>query len=430
MTRGWQFVAGGVSMLVIAQFFSEAEQGFFGMFATLMGLNLLVELGLAGVITSIASHEWPQLELDEAGAVTGDPQALARLAELSQRSHRWYSLLAVVFTIGVGVGGYWYLGLREDEGVNWRTPWVWYVLINGPVIGLWSRAALLEGCHQVRLVNRVRFCQALTGNLVVWPAMVCGLGIWAAVLAAAVRLAWDLWLVLLRCEPFFRSLAVDPQKEALDWKEEVWPLQWRIAIRSICIYLALHVFALVIFYYHGVAASGRFWLTWTALTAVEAAAYAWVQTRVPLFGSLIARKDYEELDRVFFRLTGISTLMLLLGGAVFCGVVALLPHVPLSIAQELATRLLDPGTIACFVAGMLLYNIVRCCGAYVYAHKRDPFLIPQIIACGATALLVWWGGREFGARGQAIGYFLAMSLTFLPIWTWIWSQTRRAWHAD
>ena len=430
LTRGWQFLAGGVSMLVIARFLSDVEQGLFGMFATLMGLNLLVELGLAGLITAVASHEWPQLTLTDDGTVAGEPQALRRLAELSQRTHRWYAGLALVFTLVVGWGGYWYLGLRSAAGVAWQWPWLWYVALNGPVIGLWSRAALLEGCGQVRLVSRVRFCQAFTGNLVVWPAMILGLGIWAAPISAAVRLAWDLWLVQVRCGPYFRSLARVPTEGALDWNSEIWPLQWRIAVRSIAIYFALHVFALVIYYYYGVIESGQFWLTWTALTSLEAAAFAWVQTRGPLFGTLVVRRDFAELDRVFFRLTTISTVMLFLGGAFFCGLVAMLPHVPLAIGPRLATRLLSPETIAVFVVAMTIYNVVRSIGAYVYAHKRDPFLIPQVIACGTTALLVWWGGKEYGAYGQAIGYLLAMVFTFLPMWTWIFLHCRREWHRE
>lgn len=429
LTRGWQFLAGPISMLVFAQFFSPAEQGYFGMFATLMGLHILIELGLHGVVAAVASHEWSRLTLAADGRPTGDPAALSRLADLHLWTVRWYAGLSLVFTIAVSIGGYWFLLSGEAGDVAWGPPWFCLVLLNGPLIALWSLTALLEGCNQVRTVNMVRFWQGVTGHLVVWPTIMLGAGLWSAVAAAAVRLAWDVWLVSVRYGRFFRSLREASAAARLDWKSEVWPMQWRTAVRSLVAYFALQLFVPVMYYYHGPEEQGRLWLTWTALTALEGAAFAWVQTRGPLLGMLVARRDWGELDRVFLRVSTISCSVLTAGGVLVCLAVAALPHIPLAIAPKLSSRLLPVLPTAVFVAAMLVANVTRCLGLYVFVHKRDPFVGPGLFASAVTAACVWWGGKEYGALGEAVGYLLAMSGTFLPLWSWQWLRCRREWHA-
>ncbi|MFV0442047.1 MAG: hypothetical protein ACK5Q5_00600 [Planctomycetaceae bacterium] len=426
--RGWQLAAGVISMLVFAKVFNEPELGLYGMFSTLMGLHLFVELGLAVVAATIASHEWAHLQIESDGSIGGDPLALSRLTTLNNRLGRWYLWVSIVFTIFVGVAGYVFLDRRAPVDISWKRPWVALVLVSGPSLYWWSRIAILEGCNQLRVVNALRFWQAFVGNLVIWPALLLGAGLWAPAIAAGIRLLFDGWLVKFRFARFFGSLqpATTRTTESVSWSDEVWPLQWRIAIRSIGVWVTLQLFAPVLYEYH-TDETGRFWLTWTALTAIEAAAFAWVQTRGPLFGMLIARRDYTELDRVFWRVSWISCAALLLGGTVAIFGTVLLPHVPIALGPKLAGMLLPPGTIAMFVVGMLSYNVVRCLGLYVQSHKRDPFLRVHILCCTATGLAVWWGGKQSGAWGEAVGYTIAITGGFLPFWIGFFKQCRREW---
>src|SRR5690606_5151576 len=116
---------------------------------------------------------------------------------------------------------------------------------------------------------------------------------------------------------FFSSLLAAPVVARVQWRQEIWPLQWRLALQCLVAWFAFSLLKPVIFHYHGPAEAGRMGLTWSALTALQAAAMAWVETRAPLFGTLIARRDFRELDRVFFRVTQVGITMLLLGMAMF-----------------------------------------------------------------------------------------------------------------
>jgi Na+-driven multidrug efflux pump len=103
------------------------------------------------------------------------------------------------------------------------------------------------------------------------------------------------------------------------WRTEVWPLQWRLAVQGGFNYLALWMYTPVMFQSHSPEVAGRMGMTLAVLTSLQMVALAWVQARVPLFGKLIAIRDFRELDRVFRRLTlialgvfGVGALLILI----------------------------------------------------------------------------------------------------------------------
>lgn len=428
-TRGWQFLAGPITLLLITRFFSPEIQGYFYTFASLMGVQTLVELGLHSVIIAVASHEWAGLSLDAHGRVTGDEASLARLAGLRRAMARWYAVVSVLFVAGTIGVGWWLFSRQPDFGIDWQRPWLALVLLNGLLIWLWPLTAILEGCNQIKTVNRVRLAQALMGNLAVWLCMGLGAGLWTAVVSTAVRLVWELGLVMGRYGAFFRSIWNVAAGPAIDWWGEVWPLQWRIAVRSAVGYLASGLYTLVMFDYFGPDAAGRMGMTWSAILALEAAALAWVQTRVPLFGMLVARRDYAELDRVFFRLLTIACLMCAAGAAALCTVVAVLPSLPFEFAHKIASRMLPLRPTALFCLGTIILMIPRCFGAYLFSHKRDPYVYLSLFASGMNAPVVWWAGRNYGADGMAAGFLCVVVFLVLPVYGWIWQRCRREWHS-
>jgi hypothetical protein len=128
--------------------------------------------------------------------------------------------------------------------------------------------------------------------------LAAGGGLWTAVASAAVKVLVEVWLVFVRYGRFFESLNASTTTATTPWKETIWPLQWRIALNSLLNYVATWIFTFAAFEQQGLVAAGQTGMTWTVLTALQAATLAWVQTRAPVFGSLVARNDFGELDRV------------------------------------------------------------------------------------------------------------------------------------
>jgi hypothetical protein len=436
--RVWQVLAGPITLLLIVEFFSPEMQGIFYAFSFLLAFSTLAELGLNTIALYAASHEWHALSRAEDGHIRGDELALARLRELSRLMNRWYAILAIAFAAVMIPLGLWYIGRRDVPAIDWRSAWIAASLITAANLALSPRIAILEGCHQVAVVNVVRLAQAVMGNVVVWTVLAVGGGLWTAVASAAVKLFVEAWLVFGKYGRFFDSLQSSSVNGAIPWKETIWPLQWRLALNSLLNYVSTWIFTFAAFEQQGLVAAGQTGMTWTVLTALQSSTLAWVQTRAPLFGSLVARRDFRELDRVFQRVFKISTLMMGLGSLVIVGGVfaieaihrdlfhirASLPALLVTLADKIFSRILPTPPTALFCLALLGIDTAICLATYVRAHQRDPFLPFNLISSGLTSVLIWFCALKYGPTGAASALLIGVVCTTLPFHLIVWRRTR------
>jgi hypothetical protein len=419
--RGWQFLAGPVSVVLIGLYFTPETQGFYYTFASLMALQSFFELGFSIVLINVSSHEWLHLRLDEGGRIAGDGDALSRLASLVRLLFRWYGVAALLFLVLVGIGGDVFLSRQATAAVTWRGAWVWLVVIQSGLLWSLPFTVLLEGCGQMAIVNRYRLYGAVTANVAVWTSILLGAGLWTAVAAAAGRWLWDLILLLVRHRRFFQSFRQASTSSRLAWKTDLWPMQWRLAVSGVVSYFAFSLFTPVMFDYFGPAVAGQMGMTWQLVTVVQAVALAWVQARTPLFGRLVAKQDYRELDRVFFRLTWIS-LAVVVAGAAALGLAVWGLHV---CGFRLARRLLEPLPTALFLLAIVCYHIPNCQAFYLRSHKRDPLFVVSVVASLSIGGGVWWFGSRSGPAGAAWAYLAIVACVIFPWQTAIWWRCRR-----
>ncbi len=426
LVRGWQLPAGLVSLLLMVTFFTPDLQGYYYTFFSVLALRSFFELSFHVVLLNVASHEWAQLQLDENGCITGDADALSRLVSLGRTVLRRYAMAAVLFVVVAGTAGVLFFRLKPVAGIDWLQPWIALVMVTGCSLITYPFVALLEGCHQVVTVNKFRLLQAILANLAVWTCLPLGAKLWTTVAMASAQLGCDLWLVAVRYRRFFRPFFSLRLTAQMNWRSEVWPMQWRLAIQSIFGYFAFCLFNPVMWYYHSPAVAGQMGMTWTLLTALQGGALSWVQTRAPRLGVLVSNKDYRELDRIFFRVSYVSFGLLAAASlALWTGVFALN-----QFDHRWANRLLEPLPTAIFLIAVLLLHITHYQCIYVWAHKREPFVVASTVSSLLIALLVWQLGSRYAANGAACGYLAVIALFNLPAWTRIWNRCRTEWHQD
>lgn len=435
LARFWQLLTGPVTQLLIVFCLTEVEQGYYYAFMNLLAMQIFVELGLHVVLINVASHEWSGLSLED-GRLTGDARRLARLVSLGRTAVRWYAIASVLFVAGVALAGWlFFRGLTDENGlpltgIAWLAPWCTLVVLTGLQLCLLPLTALLEGCDQLRTVNRVRFWQAVAGSLCVWLAMGCGLGLWALCASAAVRLLGEAWLVFGRFRHFFTPFRHPPEQDGIDWWQEILPLQWRMAVQGSLLWFANHLALLVVLKFHGPQAAGQYGMMSTILVALQAASLSWIETRRPVFGQLIAQSDWQQLDDTFFRMSRISIGLLAAGAAALTLGVWVAGLLPWWFFERISSRL--PGVLPTLLLSlaMVIMQLAQCTNIYVRAHKRDPFLLAAVVSNISIALLVFLLGREFAATGVALGYLIGVSVIQVPWWVAIWYRTRSQWHTE
>jgi O-antigen/teichoic acid export membrane protein len=203
-------------------------------------------------------------------------------------------------------------------------------------------------------------------------------------------------------------------------------MQWRLAVGGLFGYFAFAFFIPIIFHYRGEAEAGQTGMTWTLMNVMQMSAVAWVQTRAPRFGVLVAKKDFRELDRVYFRVTYVSLGILIAASVAFELLVVLLYQFDFRLAH----RMLPPLPTAVFLLLSIVHHVPRCQHFYLRAHRREPFLAVNVISSTCIGILVWVFGSRYGALGAGLSYLAVIALFVLPYQTYLFYRCRREWRRE
>lgn len=426
LTRIWSIVAGSITALLIAIKFSPVLQGYYYVFWSIFAFQTFAELGLSSVVVQFASHEWSKLYLDKEGNIKGDEKAISRLISLATKASTWYSVGAFIVIFGLGAGGYLFFYYSQNFRIGWELPWLTLCFLSGInffLVLIWS---LLEGCNQVSNVYAYRFFQGLATNLSIWLAIASGAKLWAAPISIAVILMASATFLKRKYFNFLKTLFFSrPTTFFIEWRKEVVPLQWRMALIWISNYFVFWFMTPVIFHYHGAVMAGQFGMTWSVVSAIGMIASSWIFPKAPQFGILISRKKYNELDRLFLRITRMMVIvMLTLASAILLGVVMLN-----FFKHPFAKRILPILPTALFLAAQIIMTLTLPVSTYLRAHKKEPTLVILVTSGILTGLLIFVLGKYSSVTGVAIGY-LSVNVLSAPLLVLIWNRCRRAWHTD
>jgi len=426
--RFWGGMAGIVTLLLIARFLTPSEQGYYYTFNSLVALQVIFELGFSFVVLQLATHERAQLTFLPGGRIEGDAVAHSRLASVLQKSIRWYSVAGVVMAAVLIPAGMHFFKSHQVAGaqIAWRAPWFLLVVATMLAFQIDPVFSFLEGCGFVQQVAHRRLIQAVLGSLLAWAAMLLHHGLYAPALIILGQVAVGLVLMLTgNHKPMLRGLLAYPVLEHfVGWRTEIWPFQWKIAVSWMSGFFIFQLFNPVLFAYQGPVAAGQMGMSLSIAAAVGTVGLAWISTKASPFGALVARGEYRELDRLFFKTLWQSTAVILLGSAALLTVyIAASPHYP-----KIAMRILPPWVLALLFVNTVANHIVTCQAFYLRAHKQEPFYVASLISAiliGASTLVL---GKYYGASAVVVGVTVLGLLYGLPYATFIFLRKRKLWH--
>lgn len=426
-SRIWSLFTGPVTVLLIAARFTPELQGYYYTFASLVALQSFVELGFNSVLIQFASHEWAKLGLDSNGQIVGDTAAISRLASLARLAMKWFLTGGALVVVGLSIAGYQFFVEKSPASINWRLPWFALCAVTGLTLFFAPIWALLEGCNQVTKVYGFRFFQNVVTSLALWIAIAMHGNLWAASAAGVAGLACDIAFLRGRYWGFLKSVRTAPKSgESVDWRREFLPIQSRMAVSVLGSYFWSSTFVPVLFKFWGPAVAGQMGMTLALTGALSSIAGAWIPPRVPSLGMLIARREYAELDRRFWRLAKMVMAVAILGAAsIWLLIVALYWS-----GIGLAARVLPPLPTALFLTATVLSVSTVLFASYMRAHRKEPLplvassVIGGALVCLSNIIL----GKYFGAVGVASGYLAIMGV-LVPVLALTWHRTRIVWHS-
>lgn len=443
LARGWSSLAGLGTLTLIARFLSPAEQGFYYTFYSLVAMQIIFELGFSVVILQAASHEAAHLEIASDGRVSGPEREHGRLASVLQKSVHWYTVAAVLMAVTLFPAGVFFFRHAANRhpvggaagGVHFVLPWLLVVLASALTFQIDPVFSFLEGCGYVPEVARTRLRQSIAGTLLGWGAFVLHGGLFAPgcmILGQGLAGAWfvfsrrRLLLGLLR-----RRVGAETR---IDWRTELWPFQWRIAVSWLAGYFTFQLFNPILMTYRGAVEAGQMGMTLNVCSTLSGMAIAWMNTKAAPFGRMIARREYQRLDRVFVTaLVQSVAAAVVVCGMVWLAVLWLVHHDVRVHGVPLASRMLAPLPLFLLLAGTVMNIVVFAEALYLRAHKQEKFMVNSILGAVYIVPIALIVGRMHGPHGGAWGIAVAYAaggvVIGLGYGTYTFFKWRRIWHA-
>jgi O-antigen/teichoic acid export membrane protein len=424
LARASSIVGSVGTVLLIVRFLSPVEQGYYYTLLSLVNLQVFFELGFSVVILQLAAHECVHLNSHEDGRIWGNETAHARLASVLQKTVRWFLGAALLMLLILPAAGALFFSWHAhgSADVAWQGPWTAAILLCVVLFFLNPLSSFIEGCGEVRQVASMRFRQALGSIVAAWGALIAHRGLYAPAMVMCAYIIVALAFLWKRRRLLRGLLRYRAETAAVTWRGEVWSFQWKIGVSSLCSYFTIQIFAPALFLLCGPTEAGRMGLSINIAAYLWTVVLAWMSTKATPFGQMIARGEFDKLDRSFFRtLWQAVAVMGVLVLICMSGVLAVHQFVP-----RFAARMVPPSLFVLLLLTALCTLVVQSEAVYLRAHKREPFLIQSLVVAILTLLGVAVLVPRWGVVGSTVTYFICSGVIGLVAATAVFQKWRTA----
>lgn len=414
IARAIQGAGGFVTVFLVAKFLTAAEQGYYYTFTSILSIQIFIELGLGGIITQFVAHEFAFLEISEQSIMDGDGYHLSRLSSLVRFFIKWYVCAALLLLFALIIVGFsFFRNYSVDENIEWSSPWVLLVIATSLNLLLSPLFAFYEGINKVKEVAFIRMVTQFTGLIFVWCILISGGKLYTASFTALLNLVINIILLfkyhsLVKIVVYLLKIDV---KEKVDYFNEIFPYQWKIALSWMSGYFIFQLFNPVLFATCGARVAGQMGMTLSVLNGILGLTLSWTSTNIPLWSSLIAKKKYKDLDISFNNVLKSSSLVCFMGITFFLVFLLFMEKG----GMPLGNRFLPFSISAILSITIFINNIINAWATYLRCHKKEPFILQAVIVGFASALSTILSANLLGVQGVVIGYTLIVVFISMPL---------------
>lgn len=431
--RVLQAGSGIVTLLIVAKCLTKVEQGYYYTFGSILAIQIFFELGLSNIIIQFVAHENALLKWEDKTKFEGPKEAASRLSSLLRFSIKWFAVLSVILCFGLLIAGYvfFYKFGKFDEPVNWQSPWIVLSITTSLSLMLSPILAFIEGLGRIREIAKIRAFQQVVQIILVFIFFMSGLKLYSSPLAAI--LAFSIiptWILFSHRKDMLLFIWNKIDVWKVNYKLEIFPFQWKIALSWISGYFIFQLFNPVLFATEGSVVAGQMGMTLAVLNAILMFSLSWISTKVPVFSNLVAQKEYDKLDNLFNKTLWQSVFLNFLALTIFFVAIFILRYFDVKFGQtQFADRFLPFEPMLFMMIPVFINHIVAALATYLRCHKKEPLLLQSLvmgILCSLSTLIL---GNYFGVFGMTLGY---MSLTIIgAIWVYfIFKNKKKEWHNE
>ena len=408
-----------ISIILITTYLTEIEQGYYFTFASLLGISIFFELGLGIILTHFASHEFSKLNWDENGKLVGNKVSLDIIKTLTQKSFFWYFLASILMSVIIIFLGIEIFSSKENtENIDLYLPWsllIIFFAINNSLIPLTS---IIEGCGGVKNVQRLRFLQQVIIIPFTWVVFVFDGKLYVIFIEyfgySIVLFYWfysnykEFIIQIFNSNNLF--------KKNISWFKDIFPLQWKIAVSWVSSYFLGYLFVPLLFHYSGEVVAGQMGLSLKITGYVYLFSMAWINTKIPKFGSLISLNKLRELKLLFISSFKNSLIASLFSSFSLIVLLFLLGFMNI----EFTNRLLPIHLLIILCIANILNVIFSSISGYLRSFKKEPMLYATLFLGIAVSISNYIASKYFDVEIMIYSYLIILLLIGLSTHIYIY----------
>lgn len=427
--RVLQGIGGLITVVLVSHFLSKNEQGYYYTFSSILAIQIFFELGLSGIVLQFAAHEMAHLKYhSDSMSFIGNQKNLSRLSSLFKFTLKWFSFMSLILIFILFVFGFFFFSYFGDDHdhINWKSPWLIVSFATSLSLIVNAILSFFEGVGKIKDVAKLRLFQILTQLIILLVGFALGWKLLAFPIANLIAILTVFLCVICSTKlQFLKSLWVIPNSYKINYKKEIFPLQWKISLSWISGYFIYQIFNPLIFIFEGSVSAGRMGMTLAVINGILLVSLSWVNTRIPVFSNLIAKNEYNQLDQLFNRTVLQSTIISVVGIFSFVIVFFCLQHFNI----EYYKRFLPFSLTIILSFGYIINQFISSLAIYLRSHKKEPLLNYSIVSAILIGSSTFFMGKYFGINGIVYGFTIIITLICLPWSTYIFLNKKKEWHS-
>ena len=384
-----QLFAGLILVFITPWKLSEIEQGLFFTFLSITALQILFELGLNQAIIQTAANYYGRL--NSAASFSCANEFGIRLQGFYRKIKKVFFWISILFFICIFIFGLYFFSVSEESySSQWKVPWFLLVLFTSINLYLSAQIAFFEGLGKVASINKMRIYQSLISSLLLLFVLYSSFPLWSVLAVPLVSLITNYFWIQLNS---YHLNAVMPDGFQNDkafnfsWMQEIFSLQWRIALSWISGYFVFYFFTPVIFIIYGPVIAGQFGLCFNIVRSLSTISLSWVTPKLPELSKLFAEKKYNIFNANYFKYSFSSgfAAFLLLGCAFHF--ILFINYIDVDFANRFLS--VPAMLILCLIgfADIILHNLAL----YTRAQRVEPMFAISVLSAIIVVLISFLG---------------------------------------
>lgn len=423
-----QGLGGIITLILISKFMSKEEQGFYYTFMSVLALQMFFELGLNGILSQFVAHEMAFLKVVDNDHLEGEENNLSRLTSIFHFTIKWYSFFSILLITVLIVVGFFYFHryAANSYNIHWQMPWLLLSIFTGLNLFLSPITSILYGICKVKDITRFQMLQQLFVMFSVWIALLLEIKLYVLVINVVANILFLIVYFYFHYRKLLKNILLHPITNKIDYWKEIFPYQWKIALSTISNYFVFQCFTPITFAFYGAVVAGQMGMSLMLSNSIYPLVASWCVTKVPLWSSLVARKEFVQLTNSLKMVVkqSIAISLFVISVALTIIYIAYLFKIPI------VQRILPVELCAILFLAIPFNLVINVWATYLRCNKKDPFMIQAVMGGIFIFLQAYLSTKYFDLPILIMGYTALIAFINFPIAYAIFKTKKREYYGQ